>query len=189
MSPLFPDIHQRFYGRILTHVTKMGCNSDHAEDVTQETFIRFSQKIDEMESLSDRAVASYLYTTASNIVIDYLRKTRGRNPAAPIILLSLDSSDIDGTVLEVEDSAPPVHHDLENDEYHQCLRLLVHDALKCLPDWQREVIVMHHVQGMDVKEISVRVGYPVGTVKSRLCRGRAEMAKRMGPSMKSLMNQ
>jgi RNA polymerase sigma-70 factor (sigma-E family) len=53
---------------------------------------------------------------------------------------------------------------------------LVH-ALRQVPADQRRVIVLHHLVGLSVAEISVEVGAPTGTVKARLARGRKAMAQ------------
>jgi RNA polymerase sigma-70 factor (ECF subfamily) len=53
-------------------------------------------------------------------------------------------------------------------------------ALNMLPKAQRQVIVLHDYVGLKVSEIAADVGVPVGTVKSWLSRGRAELAKELG---------
>jgi RNA polymerase sigma-70 factor (ECF subfamily) len=45
---------------------------------------------------------------------------------------------------------------------------------------QRQVMVMHHFQGMEVKDIALQIGVPTGTVKSRLARGRVYLGRRLG---------
>jgi len=55
-------------------------------------------------------------------------------------------------------------------------------ALKNLPLAQREAIVLHHLVGMSVDEISFSTGVPSGTIKARLARGRGALAAVLGPN-------
>ena len=50
-------------------------------------------------------------------------------------------------------------------------------ALKELPEAQRQVIALHHLADLPLHEVATAVGVPVGTVKARLSRGRAELAR------------
>jgi RNA polymerase sigma-70 factor, ECF subfamily len=53
-------------------------------------------------------------------------------------------------------------------------------ALRALPLGQRQAIVLHHLVGRSVEEISRQLGVPSGTVKARLARGRTALARRLG---------
>lgn len=56
-------------------------------------------------------------------------------------------------------------------------------AIRSLPATQREAVFLHHLADLSVEEIAVRTGSPIGTVKSRLARGRAALANRLdGPA-------
>jgi RNA polymerase sigma-70 factor, ECF subfamily len=57
----------------------------------------------------------------------------------------------------------------------------LHDALRALPQAQRQVIVLHHLVGLPVEEIAGELRLAPGTVKSRLARGRAAMAGTLEP--------
>lgn len=53
-------------------------------------------------------------------------------------------------------------------------------AIAALPRSQQDVVVLHHVEGLSVERVAAVVGVPVGTVKSRLGRGRAALARVLG---------
>lgn len=55
-------------------------------------------------------------------------------------------------------------------------------ALRALPSQQRRAVVLHHLVGLSVEEIAVETGVAAGTVKSRLSRGRAVLAKLLDPA-------
>ena len=58
----------------------------------------------------------------------------------------------------------------------------VQEALRTLPPEQRRVLVLHHMAGRSVEDVAEEVGVPIGTVKSRLSRGRAALAAALGPA-------
>ena len=53
-------------------------------------------------------------------------------------------------------------------------------ALRQVPLAQREALVLHHMAGLTVEEVAVQLGAPAGTVKTRLARGRAALARQLG---------
>ena len=59
-------------------------------------------------------------------------------------------------------------------------RVALDRALAQLPEDQRRVIVLHHLCDMGVNDIAAEIGAPAGTVKARLARGRAALARIMG---------
>lgn len=60
--------------------------------------------------------------------------------------------------------------------------VLLEDSLRQLPAGQRRVVVLHHIEGVSLEEIASQEGVAVGTVKSRLHRGRARLARILGAS-------
>ena len=57
----------------------------------------------------------------------------------------------------------------------------LYTALRGLPTGQRQAVVLHHLVGLPVEEVASQLHLPVGTVKSRLSRGRAALAHRLSP--------
>jgi len=57
----------------------------------------------------------------------------------------------------------------------------VHRAIGTLPEHQREVIVMHHLQGTPVQEVAEQLSLALGTVLSRLARGREALRRKLAP--------
>ncbi len=73
------------------------------------------------------------------------------------------------------DRRPPVPDHADVGAEHADLYL----AIRALPDSQREAVFLHYLADMSVEEIAARTGRPVGTVKSRLARGRATLADQL----------
>ena len=62
-------------------------------------------------------------------------------------------------------------------------------ALRALPFGQRQVLVLHHLAGLPVAEVAAELGLPTGTVKARLSRGRAALARRLDPTSQPTQEQ
>lgn len=135
-----------------------------AEDATQDTFVRAWQAID---SFRGGLVRPWLLRIATNRAYDLLR-ARARRPA--------DS--LDAELYEVEpdwtSQAPPAEHP-ELFAARAELSGALEAALDRLPEDQRLAIILADVQGYGYEEIASTTGVAVGTVKSRISRGRARL--------------
>jgi len=136
-----------------------------AEDVTQETFISAYRNVGRMRGPS---VRSWLLRIAANACIDELRR-RKRHPQ-----LSLDSrrndDELEGSY-DVPDSAPGPEQVTVRVELRQALEA----ELLQLPVDQRLAVVLCDVEGLAYEEIASAMGTSVGTVKSRISRGRSRL--------------
>lgn len=137
---------------------------EQAEDATQDTFVRAWQAID---SFRGGLARPWLLRIATNRAYDLLR-ARARRPA--------DS--LDAELYEVEpdwtSQAPPAEHP-ELFATRAELSGALEAALATLPDDQRLAIILADVQGYGYEEIAGITGVAVGTVKSRISRGRARL--------------
>jgi RNA polymerase sigma factor (sigma-70 family) len=136
-----------------------------AEDVAQDTFLSAFRNVRRMRGPTVRA---WLLRIASNACIDEIRR-RKRQPQ-----LSLDMPAGDGDAARTIDTPDP-----EVGPEQQALRVELRDALRAellrLPDDQRLVIILCDIEGLSYEEIAVAMETSVGTVKSRISRGRARL--------------
>ena len=89
-------------------------------------------------------------------------------------VVSLDEPDEEtGTTLDVADPTLNVEQQILHRERLQAIKKQV----MALPEKQRAAVLMHKYQGMDYREIAIALKIPEGTVKSRINRGRAELAR------------
>lgn len=145
----------RFSGRV-----------DEAEDLTQEVFLRVYQSLDRYRS-SGGAFNTWLMTVARNHAIDHYRRRReerNRRDDGALGEMELLPSGEEGPVMA-----------LERKERVQ----LVQRGLRALPEDLRDTIVLCDLQGLPYEEAARVLDVPLGTVKSRLNRGRLELAKRL----------
>jgi RNA polymerase sigma-70 factor, ECF subfamily len=137
-----------------------------AEDVAQDTFVRAFRSLDTFRNDAGEGFRTWLLRIAANRALDVLR-AQTRRPAD-----SLDSR-LDDTEQSWEPESPAeggADFALRSELGAQLER-----ALGQLPDDQRLVLILSDVQGYPYDEISAIAGIPLGTVKSRINRGRARL--------------
>ena len=137
-------------------------NDHDAEDVVQESFMRAFRYFDRLKGGEGRP---WLLGIVRNTCYTWLEKNR------PSEIVALD--DADATIDAMPSSTPSPEVIL----LQSANRKLVNQALEELPVVFREVIVMREIEDMSYKEIAAVVAIPMGTVMSRLARGR-DMLKR-----------
>lgn len=145
----------RFSGRV-----------DEAEDLTQEVFLRVYQSLDRYRSTGG-AFNTWLMTVARNHAIDHYRRRREERNRRD------DGAEGEMELLPSGEEGPVMA--LERKERVQ----LVQRGLRALPEDLRDPIVLCDLQGLPYEEAARVLEVPLGTVKSRLNRGRLELAKRL----------
>ena len=158
------------YQKQVYHITlKMTGSEEDAFDLSQETFLKAFRALPTFRG--EAGFGSWLYRMAANLCIDFLRKKK-RQGAGQII--SLDAG-------EDEDRRPPELPDLRYEPQSALekkeLREKVQAGLKKLPDEQRLILVLRDVEGFSYQEISDALKIELGTVKSRIYRARAHLAR------------
>lgn len=145
-------------------------DEDMAADIAQDTFIKAFLSLKNFQGGSFRA---WLLRTATHASIDELRR-RQRRPT-----LSIDAEDDNGMDQEVAgwmaDPQPLPEEITESKELQQA----VHAVLEEVRPVYRAAVVLVDLQGLDYEEASEVLGVPVGTLKSRLARGRIMMRSLM----------
>jgi RNA polymerase sigma-70 factor (ECF subfamily) len=138
-----------------------------AEDAAQDAFLSAFRRI---ESLKGDTFRPWLMRIAANACTDELRR-RSRRPA-----LSLDTGNEDEMPLDVADPAPGPEVEALRAESEA----RVQAALLRLPHDQRVAVIMCDVQGFAYEEIAASMRTSIGTVKSRIARGRDKLRRELG---------
>jgi RNA polymerase sigma-70 factor (ECF subfamily) len=157
----FNDLVLEFQGLVFNLCLRMLGGRQAAEDAAQETFIAAWRNLG---SLRGEAFRPWLLRIAANHCRDELRR-RGRRPSS-----SLDLALEEG-VPEPFDPAPAPETSALDSE----LRRHITRALEELPEEQRLAIVLCDIEGLDYTEIAAVMKTSLGTVKSRIARGRARL--------------
>lgn len=176
----------------VVHATAIRLTADRqlAEEVVQETFLALWNRAE----LFDERVGSlgaWLHTIARNRTVDRLRAAGRRPNLIPFSsaaggdepdAAALDRLVASGSVLGGAGVGPGPEGELAATELRQVLR----EALDELPEAERTAIVLAYREELSQTEIAERLGWPLGTVKTRtrraLLRLRAALADELGPA-------
>jgi RNA polymerase sigma-70 factor (ECF subfamily) len=151
--PAFTELVERHQRRVYNLAFRMLGRAEDAADATQDVFLTCYLKLQGFRG--GAAFTTWLHRVAVNTCYDALRKRSKERPAGD----------------EVE--PPPAPDPAEA----SVAGLDVQRALLVVPEEFRAVLILHDVQGMPYEEIAEALGAPLGTVKSRLHRGRVALAR------------
>ena len=165
-------------GEIYGLLYRLTENTEEARDLTQETFLRAFQSIGQFRGESD--LRTWIYRIAINQARNRWRWWRRRHRDATV---SIDAADANGNAtlinkLSSGNSSNPEHGALAH-ERERALR----KALSGLRRVYREAVVLRDIEGFAYEEIAVALDISVGTVKSRLARGRQELRRKLEGSL------
>jgi RNA polymerase sigma-70 factor, ECF subfamily len=152
----FGTLVERHQGRVYNLAYRMLGRPEDAADAAQDVFVICFRKLGGFRGRS--AFTTWLHRVAINVCHDALRR-RGRE-------LVTDQG-------EVEPPPGPDHADAS------AAAVDVHRALQRVPEEFRAVLVLHDVEGVPYEAIAEALGAPIGTVKSRLHRGRVALAREL----------
>ncbi len=136
-------------------------NEEDAQEAAQDAFLAAWSGLSNFRE--DAAFSTWLYRLAVNACTDILRRRKRKGQG-----VSLDDEEV---FLEIEDSAPTPERALEQKE----AAALVREALSALPDDYRQVLILRELHQLSYQEIADITRLEMGTVKSRISRGRTLM--------------
>ncbi|HSV86582.1 MAG TPA: sigma-70 family RNA polymerase sigma factor [Levilinea sp.] len=141
-----------------------------AEDVTQEAMVKAYHHLDSYHGGSFR---SWLLRIVTNTGLDALRRKKRR---AQVALISISASEEEEDFTDwLADPAVPVEEQVERSELSRSVQRYLDE----LPDEYRRTVYLVDVLELDYNEAARVLGVPVGTVKSRVARGRLQLRKRL----------
>jgi RNA polymerase sigma-70 factor (ECF subfamily) len=136
-----------------------------AEDLSQEVFIKVFQTLTTYDA-AQGAFSTWLNRVARNHLVDHYRRTHKDRLTSSI-------EDETGSLEDKPSSEQQPIARVESRERHELLQ----EALNRLSPDMREAVVLRDFQDLDYDEIAEVLGVPEGTVKSRINRGRLELAR------------
>ncbi|WP_018665395.1 RNA polymerase sigma factor SigW [Heyndrickxia acidiproducens] len=166
----FNDIVDFYKDKVYQICFRMiGCQHE-AEDLAQETFLRAYVNIGSFRQ--ERKFSSWLYRIATNLCIDRIRKKK------PDYYLDAEISGTDGLTLYSTIAAGEKRPDLQVETLE--LQEMIQREILNLPEKYRVMIVLKYIDELSLLEISDMLGIPLGTVKTRIHRGREALRKQLG---------
>jgi RNA polymerase sigma-70 factor (ECF subfamily) len=154
---------RRHYDRIHAVCRRIAGGTRDADDACQEALIKIVRGLPRFDG--NAAFGTWAYRIATNAALDELRKRRRR----PLLAIA----DSDERPNEPHDPGAARRVDAVVD------RLAIDEAMAELPDEFRVAVTLRDVVDLDYAEIASVLDVPLGTVKSRIARGRAMLAQRL----------
>ena len=166
-------------GEIYGLLYRLTENGEEARDLTQETFLRAFQSIGHFRGDSD--LRTWIYRIAINQARNRWRWWRRRRREATV---SIDEPEYGGgrlglvATLKSTTAKDPEQHTLANERER-----VLQKALSSLRRVYRETVILRDIEGFAYEEIAATLNISVGTVKSRLARGRQELRRKLEGSL------
>ena len=153
----FDDFYAASFSRLTGQLYAMIGNRDEAQECVQEAFVRawaHRRKLEQAEFPE-----AWVRTTAYRLAVSRWRRTRlSRRPVDRAVGAPTQTAAVDES------------------------RVALVEALRRLPESQRQALVLHHLCDLPVRDVAHETGVPEGTVKARLSRGRAALAALLDPN-------
>ena len=169
--------HKRVYGLCY----RFTGNVADAEDLTQDVFLKIYSNLASFDTARG-SLQVWITTMTRNLLVDNFRRTRNQRATG-----SLDDGWESTEELQPIDrltaKGPSQHEQAAQKE----LSAMVQNALARVSVELREAVILRDLQDMDYKEIAQVLGIPEGTVKSRISRGRAELARLLERNKREVM--
>ena len=159
------DIVRLYWRRVFNIAYKFVGRHDEAEDLTQDVFLKLFRSLNTFDRRAN--FSTWLISVSRNLCIDHYRSVRREreaiNPEVDVVQLPQPSREANAlTALEARDRVT-----------------LVRAALERLTPSLRTAVVLRDLQELSYQEIAAQLHLPEGTVKSRINRGRAELARQI----------
>ncbi len=163
----FDLIVERYQGQLINFVGRLLNDRNTAEDIVQETFLRVYRNKHRYKEIAK--FSTWIYTIAGNLARTELRRRKIRN------FFSISQRGEGEKDYEIPDADINVEKSVEGG----LVKDMIMREIMELPVYFREVIILRDIQDLAYEEISQILNVPLGTVKSRVNRGRSQIQKRL----------
>ncbi|MGD6805177.1 RNA polymerase sigma factor SigW [Rossellomorea vietnamensis] len=165
----FAEVIELYKDKVFQICFRMLGNRHEAEDISQEAFIRAYVNIHTFNQ--KRKFSTWLYRIATNLCIDRIRKKK------PDYYLDAEVTGTEGLTMYSQVAAEGQLPEEEVEEME--LQAEIQRQILKLPDKYRSVIVLKYIEELSLQEISEILDLPLGTVKTRIHRGREALRKQL----------
>ena len=162
----FNALVQKHHARAYQYAYRLTRNADTAQDIVLEAFLRVYNAIQNFKGQS--SFITWLYRIMTNCYLDFKKRDKSKRNVSLEAALNTESGDL---TRQIEDPGLTPYQESEKDA--RAARM--DHAVSQLPEFQRAMIVMYHLEMMSYEEIAAALDLPVGTVKSRLNRARLSL--------------
>lgn len=159
----FDTLVSRYEVKAFQFAFRLSRNSDEAADVVSEAFVRVYNAIGNFKGQS--TFGTWLYRIMTNCFLDMKKKDKSKITSSIEVAAQTEDGDV---ARQIEYLGPSPQEESERTERERRIEA----AVNKLPEYQRAMIVMYHVDMLTYEEIAEVLDLPLGTVKSRLNRAR-----------------
>jgi RNA polymerase sigma-70 factor (ECF subfamily) len=176
------ELVQKYHRRIYNICYRFAGSGDDAQDLTQEVFIKMYRTLGSFD-VERGAFMTWVTTVTRNLLVDHFRKTKQDRMTDSLDWAPSEHEDAMPLSDRIEDKGPTPDAQAQRLEVGET----VHHALQKLSPDLREAVILRDLQDMDYREIATVLKVPEGTVKSRINRGRAELARLLQRTYRQVM--
>jgi RNA polymerase sigma-70 factor (ECF subfamily) len=181
-SLAWEDLVHRYNRRIYNMCYRFSGSGEHADDLTQEVFIKMYKTLSSYD-VERGAFMTWVTTITRNLLVDHFRKTK-QDRVTDSMDAGTSPEEDSLTISDQLQDGGPLPDDLHRKRQ---VAEMVHKGLQKLSPELREALILRDLQDMDYREIAVALKVPEGTVKSRINRGRAELARLLSRTYKQVI--
>lgn len=165
----YGEIVELYKDKVFQLCYRMLGNRHEAEDMAQEAFIRAYVNIHTYHL--DRKFSTWLFRIATNVCIDRIRKKK------PDYYLDAEVAGTEGLTMYSQIASTELKPDEEVEQLE--IGHTIQQEIMQLPEKYRSVILLKYIEELSLQEISEILDMPLGTVKTRIHRGREALRKRL----------
>ncbi len=176
------EIVHRYHRKIYNICYRFAGGADDAQDLTQEVFIKMYKTLNTYD-VERGAFMTWVTTITRNLLVDHFRKTKQERMTDSLDSAPSEHEDAMPLSERIEDKRLPPDARVQSREAGET----VHQALQKLSPELREAVILRDLQDMDYREIAMVLRVPEGTVKSRINRGRGELARLLQRTYRQVM--
>ena len=180
-SGAWAELVRTHHRRVYALCYRFTGNAADAEDLTQDVFLKIYSNLTSFDTARG-SLQVWITTMTRNLLVDNFRRTRNQR-ATDSLDAGWDEADELRPVDRLQAVGPSPHEKAAQKE----LAKMVQGALAKVSVELREAVILRDLQDMDYKEIAQVLGIPEGTVKSRISRGRAELARLLERNKREVM--
>jgi RNA polymerase sigma-70 factor, ECF subfamily len=180
-SGAWAELVRSHHRRVYALCYRFTGNGADAEDLTQDVFLKIYSNLSSFD-IARGSLQVWITTMTRNLLVDNFRRTRNQR-ATDSLDAGWDETDELRPVDRLQAVGPSPHERAAQKE----LAKMVQGALARVSIELREAVILRDLQDMDYKEIAQVLGIPEGTVKSRISRGRAELARLLERNKREVM--
>lgn len=165
----FDVLVKRYKNRLYSYLLRLLGNEDQAEEIAQETFVKAYMNAEKYRRIA--RFSTWLYTIATNLVRNYMRNIKRKPKTVSLWFKERGGERIRWRDIEDESRGPDER--MEQKDLEQLLQA----AIEKIPHRYRNTFVLREINRLSYEEIAATTGLKIGTVRSRINRGRKYFRK------------